>query len=266
MSLIGIIASSKPSVFNPTNITGCQLWLDAADTSTISLSGSAVTQWDDKSGNSRSFTQGTSGNRPASGTRSKNSLNVIDFDGGDFLSSTAAASVWKFLSDGTEHTIFVVAASDNASLYGVTFGNANSGSTRGMHAAQFRDDPLNIGFWVTNGTGFPGADVLDNRGSSWTTGTFVYITDRRKPSDGTAANRSLGQVNLGTAFSNNTATNSPSASDPQNSIVVGATLNNSSVISNQLDGAIGEIIIYNSYLSNTDTTRVQSYLASKWAI
>jgi hypothetical protein len=267
MSLLGIIASSLKSGFEPLSIPGCELWLDASDTATISLSGSAVTQWNDKSGNSRTFTQGTAANRPASGTRSKNSLNVVDFDGGDFLSSTAAASVWKFLSDSTQHTIFVVATSDNASTYGVTFGNANSGGTIGFHGPRFMDAPTDIANWVTNGSGIiPAAGVIENRGGSYTAGTFVYITDRQKPSDATAANRSLGQVNLGTAYSNNTFTNGPSSSNPTNSIVIGASINNSSVVANQLDGAIGEIIIYNSYLSNGDTTKVQSYLASKWAI
>lgn len=37
----------------PTNIPGCTLWLDAADSSTLTLSGSNVTQWADKSGSGR---------------------------------------------------------------------------------------------------------------------------------------------------------------------------------------------------------------------
>ena len=38
--------------FNPTSITGCQLWLDAADSSSITGT-TTVTQWRDKSGNTR---------------------------------------------------------------------------------------------------------------------------------------------------------------------------------------------------------------------
>ena len=37
--------------FTPLQIPGCALWLDAADRSTLTLSGSNVTQWNDKSGN-----------------------------------------------------------------------------------------------------------------------------------------------------------------------------------------------------------------------
>jgi len=39
--------------FDPTSIAGCTLWLDGADLSSITLSGSNVTQWRDKSGNGR---------------------------------------------------------------------------------------------------------------------------------------------------------------------------------------------------------------------
>jgi hypothetical protein len=42
---------SVPDIVSPTKISGLQLWLDAADTSTISHSSNLVTQWDDKSGN-----------------------------------------------------------------------------------------------------------------------------------------------------------------------------------------------------------------------
>jgi hypothetical protein len=41
----------RRTIFSPTQIAGCQLWLDAADSNTLTLSGSSVTAWNDKSGN-----------------------------------------------------------------------------------------------------------------------------------------------------------------------------------------------------------------------
>lgn len=41
------------------------LWLDADDASTITLNGSNVSQWDDKSGNNRHASQATAANQPA---------------------------------------------------------------------------------------------------------------------------------------------------------------------------------------------------------
>jgi len=57
------------------------LWLDAADTSTITESGGLVSQWDDKSGNGRNVVQATGANQPTTGTNTQNGLNVITFDG-----------------------------------------------------------------------------------------------------------------------------------------------------------------------------------------
>ena len=42
--------------FNPTLLPGCTLWLDAADPARITLSGSSVTTWGDKSGNGTNAT------------------------------------------------------------------------------------------------------------------------------------------------------------------------------------------------------------------
>ena len=62
--------------WSPTSLTGLKLWLDAADSSTIT--GNPVTAWADKSGNNISLTSTTG---PASGTRNLNGKNVLDFDG-----------------------------------------------------------------------------------------------------------------------------------------------------------------------------------------
>jgi len=51
MALVGV-SSKSISGFDPRSvIPGCSLWLDAADSSTLTLSGSNVIQWNDKSGN-----------------------------------------------------------------------------------------------------------------------------------------------------------------------------------------------------------------------
>ncbi len=68
--------SSIP-IFAPTQVPGCSLWLDAADTTTISLSGSVITAWRDKSGAGNNATPNNSptyvsGATPYVATRSGN--------------------------------------------------------------------------------------------------------------------------------------------------------------------------------------------------
>ncbi len=44
-----VVANAAGGITDPTDITGLILWFDAEDSSTITLNGSDVSQWDDKS-------------------------------------------------------------------------------------------------------------------------------------------------------------------------------------------------------------------------
>jgi hypothetical protein len=46
----------SPPTLNPSTLPGLQLWLDSKDSSTLTLSGSNVSKWNDKSSNSNNFT------------------------------------------------------------------------------------------------------------------------------------------------------------------------------------------------------------------
>ena len=111
----------------PTDILGLQLWLDASDTDTITSSGGAVSQWDDKSGNSNNATQGTGSAQPTTGASTQNGENIIDFDGGDtFVLPSALYSI-----PNGSNTIFAVTkrTSEDATLDAIV-GMQESSSTR----------------------------------------------------------------------------------------------------------------------------------------
>lgn len=59
------------------------LWLDAADASTITLNGSTVSQWRDKSGNARNASQATAASQPAYSTSAINGKPAVVTDGVD---------------------------------------------------------------------------------------------------------------------------------------------------------------------------------------
>lgn len=74
------------SVWTPSELgSNLKLWLDADDLATITVSGSSVSQWDDKSGNNNHAVQGTSSNQFLSGTRTLNSRNVLEAVSNDFM-------------------------------------------------------------------------------------------------------------------------------------------------------------------------------------
>jgi hypothetical protein len=262
--MLNIIASQigVPSVpsFDPTSITGCKLWLDAADTSSISLSGSAVTQWNDKSGNGYNFAQSTSTLRPSSGTRTQNSKNVIDFDGvNDILTTTAAKSAFNFIHSLTS-TFFMVAKIDSFSVWNYLLGD-NGGTTGQVglwHGTSPTVNRLTLG--VANGST---AVILHNVDGLITTNAFI-AAHKLDPANGTAANRWKVSVNNGAFTGSNIHTSTPSTSNSARNLSIGDAESPDSGL--PLDGFVGEVLIYNSILSAGDITSVYDYLSAKWGI
>lgn len=84
------LANALSVPFNPAQIPGCQLWLDAADTNTITLSGSTLTGWTDKSGTSRTITVNTA---PTYSATSFGGLPGLTFSGSSRLSSTLSSGL-----------------------------------------------------------------------------------------------------------------------------------------------------------------------------
>lgn len=83
-----------------------ELWLDAADASTLTLVSGAVSEWRDKSGNLYHVSQGTAANRPARVAAGRNGLDVVRFDGSnDYLVRTAATNLFRNVS---EAHVFIV--------------------------------------------------------------------------------------------------------------------------------------------------------------
>ena len=256
-TILGSVSSPFVAPFDPTSISGCKLWLDAADTSTISLSGSAVTQWDDKSGNAYNFAQGTSGLRPLSGTRTQNGLNVIDFDGiDDCLATTAAKSAFNFINNTTA-TLFIVNKFDSTAGLNYLIG-ANVGSN-GEIGIVYYSNTTNLVFWDGNGSGTLVYDI-----SSAVNTTARLDSIKSDPANATAANRIKYALNTGSFAGSNTQTGTASGSDSTQNLAIGDSSPSGSSI--PLNGFIGEVLIYNSILSGTDITNVQTYLLGKWGI
>jgi len=90
--------------FNPTQLTGLSLWLDASDVNTITEALGAVSAWNDKSGNGVDFAQASAPAQPETGVDKINSRNVLGFDGtNQFM--PASTSI-------TAGTIFIIAELD----------------------------------------------------------------------------------------------------------------------------------------------------------
>jgi hypothetical protein len=252
MSLIGIIASSKAS-FSPLNLPNLKAWYDASDLSTIT-GGSAVSQWNDKSGNGFDLSQATSTKKPSSGTRTLNGLNTIDYDGTNDILTAATASNWTFLSDSSASTVFAVFILDdtNASAFLTTH---TIGTTIGYSV--FYNAEL-VAF-VSNTT----ADVVYNPTAQTVSTGNAYAYWLTDPANATAANRSEIYYNGVLKNKNNTATATASSSTPFYALSVGGRQGDDAY---SMNGAMCEIIICSGLLSGTDITKTANYLTAKWGV
>jgi hypothetical protein len=268
---------------DPATITGLQLWLDAAAQETLfdATSGGslvaadgAVARWEDKSGNARHATQGTSGSRPLRKTGIKNGLAVLRFDGSnDSMSIPSSAATFKFLHGGsTGYSTFAVVGVRalntrerilETGRWGSPDGDGGGlGCTWGIEASG--------GFRYDAAAGGTTAIANSSASGLLSTPNFYALSNVGNVSSGTASVRSSMRVNGGAAITNNSQTGTPSTANSRLNLTFGFGVGHNG------DGTIEyeqyadldfcEIIIYNAALSDTDRSAVESYLMQKWAI
>ena len=259
--ILGIVSSSRLG-FSPISIAGCRLWLDAADTSSIAVSGTAVTQWNDKSGQANHFTQVSSTARPVSGTTTQNNKNVVVFDGvNDCLNTNQTAAYWKFLHNSPSTLFFAVNKTGTQQSSSIIYNNDGSSSNIGYGVQLRYGAENNIFHWITNGSS-GNYTVFQNTAAVYTTNTFFYGSVTSDPTNGTAANRSEIRFKAGAAVKNNAGTTAASSSNPSFALQVGADGDNGQF----MQGNIGEIIVYDTALNATDRGKIETYLATKWGV
>lgn len=97
---------------SPAEISDLVGWWDASDAGTITESGGAVSQWDDKSGNGLHVSQSTGTKKPTTGVATQNGLNVISFDSTDWLKKSGHTPIMG--SGGTLFFVFRKTGTANA--------------------------------------------------------------------------------------------------------------------------------------------------------
>jgi hypothetical protein len=244
---IAIVCSERPEVpFTPPSVSGLLAWYDASDTATLTLSGSEVTQWDDKSGNDFHLTRGLGQTGPASGTRTKNGLNVVDFvntaggTGGKYVNDAGA----MLPADG-EYDIFAVWVHDNVGANFSAVAYFGTGTEHGMRMETTTESNI-----VCSVGG--GAQAL---GATRTAGTWRQVTGEL----GSTGGQPIVIRQDGAADNSSTLTGAPNSGS---TFCIGARVGGG----RSLDGAVGEVLIYRPSLSDTDRDAVEDYLIDKWAI
>lgn len=248
------ITQPRRVAFSPLDLAPA-LWLDAADTSTITESGGAVSQWSDKSGNGRHVTQATAANQPTTGSATQNGRNVLSFDGGDRLVASTAAT-WTFLHDGTDHAIWIVSRRPSSVAAAGLIATTDAGGSRlGLFVIQTDTLYQHLLYGQLNVVTVNNNPTVST--ANWQVGQIIA-----DPDNATAANRSRIRVNAGAEQTASTATGGVSGTAPNHAITIGSYGGGG----NPLTGDIAEVVIVPSVPSTAQIASMRSYLADKWGI
>ena len=233
--------------FSPLDLSPT-LWVDASDETTITESGGAVSQWDDKSGNGYHLTQATGTSQPTTGSRTINGLNALDFDGtNDFMTAgdvinvqtggiTILAVAQLDTTSGGDTIVSKDPTSPNTGAYQLLARAASSSKA----AALFRESSTILAEQTINNT---------------STDAEIYAMRlQRDTTDGLELFRN------GSVVASATTTGTTSYNNGT-SFFVGKV----SVL-NYFEGSIAEIIVVKSALTPQQMSDTETYLANKWGI
>jgi hypothetical protein len=256
--------------FNPQDLSP-DLWLDASDATTITASGTPakVSQWVNKGSVSANFTQATGANQPTTGATTKNGLNVLDFDGGDYLNSSVTND-WKFLHDGTKYFVCIaitVGTGSNPNAIYAFMGTNGVGSANVGCSFAYEDRTAAVTNNATRTTmtrGSSGTFPVDvNVGDTWIPNQWNVVTILLDPSASIALDRNAVKVNAGFEYRTNTQSFAVSTANPTYALQVGAAANNFG----PMVGSIGEIfVVQGANATQENRDKVIGYLNAKWSV
>lgn len=226
---------------SPNTIPGLQLWLDASDDSTLYDSTSQgsltnfdnpVLRWSDKSSNNYSAVQSDSNAAPIRKASILNNKDALYFNGSNYLDISTVNISQRI-------TAFVVWKPTTSPSYAF---DSTSSSDNYVNRVSFLSGN-NGGFYGFAGGSLYTADYsLLNK---WTICTIVFDKTSSK-----------GHINSIPIISGNPGNNNMS------SLRIGSRFN----LIEYLNGYIGEILLYDAAMTDTDRILVENYLKAKWDI
>jgi len=246
-------------LWRPSNLgSALALWLDAEDAASITLNGSTVSQWNDKSGNARNVSQATAANQPTLTASGLNGKPVVTFDGADWLFNANPGALIRNVAGGTVAAVLNYTDAVSQRIP-VTVMNGTGAGVRFSTGLQ------------TTGTTNIYSRRLDADASAslvtsppaYTNGTSIIQVGVARYSVG-----ALDQFVNGVAGGTGTFPSSGNSSDTDSATLVlgGASTDDGVTLSNKMLGFVGEAVYTNTALSTADRERLEGYFAWKWGL
>ena len=229
------------TLWTPAEITTA-LWLDADDSSTITLVSSAVSEWRDKSGNTRHAEQTTPARRPSVATASINGRNSIQF--------TEADEEWMQADYGSllaqPNDVYIVATYESPGTRSYFFDGTDTSNRNALGRGINADDGR---FYLFSGEAT----------AARISGDVVSIPIPATIWNG-RFNTTASQV-----FKNGTSylAGNLSAAQGANGITIGAARLGAFGF---LTGKVAEVIVLNGLATTEERQLLEGYLAHKWGL
>jgi hypothetical protein len=221
-------SNSTTIAWAPSLLSNLLAWYDAADPSTITLVGSKISQWNDKSASALHLTQGTDASRPTYTAGGLNSRNVATYGGAAYMATDAALS--------------------HAGAYSAGAVVNNVGGGRAVFQIGAVNDKGSLfsesSLWKSRPQGSTGATIalVNNAVATLTTAVSTTAADIWK--DGT----------LGTPLASGGAA-------AVNKVLTVGGLNSTTYL---FSGYMAEIVLTGNTLGTTERQKLEGYLAYKW--
>ena len=244
------------------------LWLDAADSDTISLISGAVSQWSDKSGNGRHATQDVSGDRPTMSTLS--GKGVVNTATNKYLKHPLAKSLFRNCSHAIVGIVYNTELTDFGLYGGFAFANRYINSSNlALRYQAFANSSGKISFFSRRLDNDSGPASIASSINANTT-FRVYTSDLAWSSgyqehfvDGASA----GTANYDAA--GNTSNTDLADTGDQIWMAVGANAFGSAITPLYLNGKIAEIAVLtksSGTYTASDRQQLEGYLAHKFGL
>lgn len=232
------------SGFNPRNIPGCALWFDAADRNTFTLTGSNISQWNDKSGNGYNAVQATTSNQPTLIT------NAVNFSTSNFLRGSLTTPI-----TGNTLAAFAVFNMNSSSFQ---YARVLSLSTSNNNDYISGAGGTNISRHISNN-----ALWCEAFGGTGTVGPFNAAMNTQHIVS------SLFSGTQHTAFLNGSLQGTVATTTNFSIYLFGLGFQAYQLVSPTSDyfiGTMNEIVVYSNALTSSQQQQIEGYLASKWGL
>jgi FtsP/CotA-like multicopper oxidase with cupredoxin domain len=243
---LGVTALAPPAMsFVPTQIPGLAAWYDASDPATVAHTNGHVGSWLDKSGHGNTLVQSKTASMPLTGPNI-DGLGAFSFTGGRYLTSvTPSFSTDVFNAS----TAFVVTDAVPTTVAGSVLSAGAAGATAPRWDLRLSENGATHFDFNNDATGRLAAKDVYAGPAFWTAAGSANAEYLRKDGNTLATSTGPGATVQG-AFP----------------LAVGANAGSGSGATYPYAGTVGEILIFNRYLSPAETQSVEGYLACKWGM